>query len=1368
MMKKSLSLVLALSMIVTAFPLNNIGVKAASTNLLKNPGFEEQKTGWNFHNANIAGNNPHSGAYAFALDPDINIGSRYVEQEVTVPYTGTYKTSAYIATGGADGTFGVRRADGGELANIILPAGATYNVPFELEPISLKQNDRVVVYSKSGSGWVNGDDFTFEYDPSSILENLMSQDQFNQMVRIPQAGNYILTATISGNGDVTITAGDSNTMVTATETPQEVSLVVTDLAADEELDISVTEGAVVTNYSLSFDTSEMENIAPEAQNVAISGNLWTGETLLGSYTFFDEDEGQTEGNSTYQWLASDTPDGEYMVIEGETNKTLYLTDALNGKYIKFAVTPKDSWKLEGEVAMSEPSNEFVKINYVRNASFDIEANRSPEGWKFTKGGAFINDKDRAKRGFLFGYIPANNPNADISYAFKVEKTAWYDLSMYINAAAKGTEIGVRYAGSTSAINSKQTEKGTQGYEKVTLEHVLLEKNSVVEVYAKGGSCTSEALIDDLQMFANSTTEIPDVANLFDFRGEMQQGNAVINYEEKTVSFKVPYGTDVTSLDVVMEASEGASISPSTNGVNFSNPVEFTISKGNVSNVWIVTCIEMEKKPFLKSSNLYLQDEFQWATDKTDIFVVTGQKGLINQSEYGTGTGPVDYNPSYWAGYFDRTAFYGRDFAHQAVGAQIVGLADENFHMIKTFAEGSTESRKWYTVWAHNFDGSPFTLDYHNDNDFIRELPAPFEIVQKVYEMYRWTGDERYIKDEELFNFCTRILTKFVDLHDTNGNGVAEGVQDGNLWLGQSTYNERGSVMPLEAGESIASQYQATLAYAGILKARGDLDESEKWVKKAADFKKYFNEEWSFQEGKDHFAWGVSDNGTKHFGISKESSFFLLMKELAEPGNRTKKEIELIEESLGSGIGSIDSAPNNIETYTYMPDTYFPYNKSDLAWKWMKYIIDRKDKPHERPIQGTNGDYPEISFTFISQVITGMMGIEPYAGEHFIITAPRLPSEVNDVEVLYLPVGDHEINVKHTGLKQTKVTNISSESITWEARFYGDFNKITVGEQKYNAEHKEVNGVKVSYATITVPANGTLEAVATSETEISHTITATAGENGTITPNGEVTVNEGDSTTFTFTPADGYVINQVLVDGEKVTISGNSYIFENVVGDHTIHASFKKSSTPTPDPTPDPTNPTKPTEPVKPTEPEAPKIDLSDIVDHWAKASIEKSVELGFVSGYEDGTFRPNGKVTRGEFSTMLARALKLDTAATEFGFADQDQTPVWAKPFIQALAKAGFISGYEDGTFRSDNKITRTELVVIIVRALGLELDPNETLPFDDANQVPVWAKPYVAAAAKAGIVKGYGDGKFNPNSSATRAEAVIMILAMLDQQVVN
>jgi hypothetical protein len=247
------------------------------------------------------------------------------------------------------------------------------------------------------------------------------------------------------------------------------------------------------------------------------------------------------------------------------------------------------------------------------------------------------------------------------------------------------------------------------------------------------------------------------------------------------------------------------------------------------------------------------------------------------------------------------------------------------------------------------------------------------------------------------------------------------------------------------------------------------------------------------------------------------------------------------------------------------------------------------------------------------------------------------------------------------------------------------------------------------------------------------------------------------TTYNFKVEAGDAAGNWSANGPSVTVTTEA---------SSSGGGWTPSPTPSPIPKPEGDNkPTKPADPVQPTKPELPKVKLTDLADHWAKAFIEKSIELGFVTGYEDGTFRPNGTVTRGEFATMLARALKLELGDTEFSFADQKQTPVWAKAFIQAIAKAGFIKGYEDGTFRANKEITRSELVVIAVRALGLEVNPKATLTFDDADQIPVWARPYVATAAEAGLIKGNGDGKFNPNASSTRAEAVTLILAMLNSK---
>ncbi len=175
--------------------------------------------------------------------------------------------------------------------------------------------------------------------------------------------------------------------------------------------------------------------------------------------------------------------------------------------------------------------------------------------------------------------------------------------------------------------------------------------------------------------------------------------------------------------------------------------------------------------------------------------------------------------------------------------------------------------------------------------------------------------------------------------------------------------------------------------------------------------------------------------------------------------------------------------------------------------------------------------------------------------------------------------------------------------------------------------------------------------------------------------------------------------------------------------------------------------------------------LNDLENHWAKALIERAVGLGIVNGYEDGSFRPDGQVSRAEFTVMINRALKWEEAAKdpELPFADLDSIPEWVRPSLAQVAGANVISGYEDGTFRADRSISRAELAVMIVRALGLPLDPNTQLTFEDADQIPQWAQAHVAAAFQLGMISGRTPNLFAPNESATRAEAVTLILAMLN-----
>nr|MBC9201132.1 chitobiase/beta-hexosaminidase C-terminal domain-containing protein [Paenibacillus sp. PL91] len=586
-------------------------------------------------------------------------------------------------------------------------------------------------------------------------------------------------------------------------------------------------------------------------------------------------------------------------------------------------------------------------------------------------------------------------------------------------------------------------------------------------------------------------DVPVQKNIVSFAVAGQIGNSIIDESAHTVHFKVPFGTDLTALTPVISVSSGATISAAS-GVakDFTTPVTYTVTSDSGPDspqTWTVTGSLTEKRITLDSSNMLLKSNFDWAIGQALEFVQTGKSGPVNVNKTGGQPGPFPYIPSYWAGYKHRTAFYSRDFVHQAPGGHMLGLDQENFSMFKTFAKGATEARKWYTLWAYNFDGSNYTIDYKSDTNFVREVPIQFELIEKAYEQYLWTGNEAYINDSDMWNFYTKVLTDYIALHDTNGNGVAEGT-GGGIFKGAASYNERSGEPIIEAGDAIGSQYQALLAYANMLKAKGLNAESTAAFAKAQELKDYFNNEWSVKNGDKSGsyvrAWHA-DQVTRYTDFGKENSWFLPMKLITEPGQRNSNYLDYISEQIGNGLiytsptakASLDkpNSPANVEAYSYLPDTFYPYNRVDEGWKWLKFLMETRPNRHEQFAAGTltNGEYPEISYTLIGNIVEGLMGIEPNAPQHSVVTAPRLASEVPDVKVDFLQMGQNDISVAHKGNTKTEFINrAGSQPLTWEARFYGNYPTINLNGTDQPALHKTVNGEKVSYITTTVAVGST--------------------------------------------------------------------------------------------------------------------------------------------------------------------------------------------------------------------------------------------------------------------------------------------------------
>ena len=298
--------------------------------------------------------------------------------------------------------------------------------------------------------------------------------------------------------------------------------------------------------------------------------------------------------------------------------------------------------------------------------------------------------------------------------------------------------------------------------------------------------------------------------------------------------------------------------------------------------------------------------------------------------------------------------------------------------------------------------------------------------------------------------------------------------------------------------------------------------------------------------------------------------------------------------------------------------------------------------------------------------------------------------------------------------------------------------------------------------VTIPVGTTGRLVFTAHWVEVATITATADEHGKIDPAaGTITVPKGESKTFTITPDSGYYIKDVLVDGKSVG-AVSTYTFKEVVADHTIHAAFAENYTP-----------------GHSTQPEQPKVEIPDddalglnTDDHfayivgygngevrpqnnitraevatiffrlltddvrdenltktnrysdvaatsWYNTAVSTLSSMGIITGYPDGTFRPNAAITRAEFAAIAARFDNDgDKAAAKFS----DIATHWAKDEISIAYNNGWITGYPDGTFGPQRDITRAETMTLVNRVLNRQpeteddLLPNMTVWTDNAN----------------------------------------------------
>jgi len=172
--------------------------------------------------------------------------------------------------------------------------------------------------------------------------------------------------------------------------------------------------------------------------------------------------------------------------------------------------------------------------------------------------------------------------------------------------------------------------------------------------------------------------------------------------------------------------------------------------------------------------------------------------------------------------------------------------------------------------------------------------------------------------------------------------------------------------------------------------------------------------------------------------------------------------------------------------------------------------------------------------------------------------------------------------------------------------------------------------------------------------------------------------------------------------------------------------------------------------------------FNDIQNHWASEVIRKLAIKGIISGFPDGSFRPDAKMTRAEYAAFLVKAFNPTQKRLGKDFLDVAQN-FWAYNVIQQAYRSKFLTGLPNNNFLPNKDLQRLEIMVSLVSGIGLTTGDENALNFyTDRNSIPDWAKQKVAIATATQLVKGYKKNQLKPLRSATRAEVAVIVYQVL------
>ena len=253
------------------------------------------------------------------------------------------------------------------------------------------------------------------------------------------------------------------------------------------------------------------------------------------------------------------------------------------------------------------------------------------------------------------------------------------------------------------------------------------------------------------------------------------------------------------------------------------------------------------------------------------------------------------------------------------------------------------------------------------------------------------------------------------------------------------------------------------------------------------------------------------------------------------------------------------------------------------------------------------------------------------------------------------------------------------------------------------------------------------------------------EHGKVTSNPSAAAKDA-KVTVTVSPDNGYETASVAVRdaaGREIAVTKNddgTYTFTQPDGKVTITAVFQAKTDPGPEP-----------------KPQTRFVDVEDT--DWFHDAVYHCTDKGYFNGVDDTHFSPNGTMTRAMFAAVLYRIAGEPEVLGENPFSDVEEGTWYADAVIWAAGK-DIIEGYGDGTFGTNDAVTREQMVTLFWRYQGKPAEEGTGLSdFTDTDKISEWARESFAWAVTAGIITGKDNGILDPKGTSTRAEIAQIVM---------